>query len=450
MKRQKISALCFALAAAGLAPQAAQATDGYFANGYGLKSIGMGGAAVAVAQEPFGGAVNPGAMSFLGTELQLGVAWFSPHRSAERTGSGQAGIDASVDSGSTNFFIPEVGFNWKYSPNLAFGITVTGNGGMNTNYPGGQISNASACTAFWQNHPVGPYNLLCGQGNLGVDMMQLMISPYASWQFTKGHSIGIAPVIAYQRFRAEGLQLFDNPFFSTSAGNVTNNGYSDSWGVGARIGYMGQFTDQFAFGAAYASKISMGNFDGYKGLFAEAGGFDIPSNYTVGVAWRPTNQWLIALDWERILYSDAKSVHNRSALIGNCAQGQSDACLGGSNGAGFGWQDIDVWKVGVQYMWNDQWTFRGGYNHSDNPIQPQDVTFNILAPGVVKDQWSLGMSYRFDKVSEMTGAFMYATNNSVTGQSLFVPLSQGQLPSTTTETIQMKEYLIGFAYSRRF
>ncbi len=46
-----------------MASQSAFATDGYFANGYGMKSIGMGGAAIAVAQEPFGGAVNPGAMS---------------------------------------------------------------------------------------------------------------------------------------------------------------------------------------------------------------------------------------------------------------------------------------------------------------------------------------------------------------------------------------------------
>ena len=107
-----------------------------------MKSIGMGGAAIAVAQEPFGGAVNPGAMSFLDNQWQLGVAWFSPHRSAERTGSGQAGIDGSVDSGSTNFFIPEFGVNWKYSPELALGVTVYGNGGMNTDYPGGQISAA--------------------------------------------------------------------------------------------------------------------------------------------------------------------------------------------------------------------------------------------------------------------------------------------------------------------
>jgi long-chain fatty acid transport protein len=103
--------LCLALVAA--APLAAQATDGYFANGYGLKSLGMGGAAAAVAQEPFGGAVNPGAMSFLGNEWQLGLAWFSPHRDASRTGSGPANIDGYADSGTKNFFIPEVGVNWK-------------------------------------------------------------------------------------------------------------------------------------------------------------------------------------------------------------------------------------------------------------------------------------------------------------------------------------------------
>ena len=60
MRQQRLTTLCLALAAAGILPQVAHAIDGYFANGYGLKSIGMGGAAVAVAQEPFGGAVNPG------------------------------------------------------------------------------------------------------------------------------------------------------------------------------------------------------------------------------------------------------------------------------------------------------------------------------------------------------------------------------------------------------
>ena len=85
------------LALVAATPLAAQATDGYFSNGYGMKSNGMGGAAVAVALEPFGGAVNPGAMTFLDNQWQAGLAWFSPDRFAERTGSGMAGIDGRAD-----------------------------------------------------------------------------------------------------------------------------------------------------------------------------------------------------------------------------------------------------------------------------------------------------------------------------------------------------------------
>jgi long-chain fatty acid transport protein len=451
-KQGRSKAVWAAIAAAGLAAPLAHATDGYFANGYGMKSIGMGGAAVAVAQEAFGGAINPGAMSFLGNEWQLGLSWFSPHRDASRSGSGPAGIDGYADSGSTNFFIPEFAVNWKYRSDLAFGISVFGNGGMNTDYEGGQIPTASACGSF--NPKPGPYNLMCGNGNLGVDLMQLMIAPYASWQFVKGHSVGIAPIIAYQRFKAEGLQAFDNPMLSTSMGNVTNNGYSDSWGFGVRVGYMGQLTDYLSIGAAYASKVGMGNFDGYRGLFAEEGAFDIPSNFTLGIAVRPTAQWLLALDYQRIFYDDSVSVSNPSSLILNCAfmPGQTNACLGGSNGAGFGWQNVDVWKVGVQYMLDDKWTFRAGYNHTDNPIGSQDVTFNILAPGVVKDQYTLGTTYALDKVSEITAAFMYAANNSVTGTSLLAgnPPNGFGAPPTTSETIAMKEYQFGIAYSRKF
>ena len=33
-------------------------------------------------------------------------------------------------------------------------------------------------------------------------------APTVAWQFAQGHSIGVAPLLAYQRFKAEGLQAF--------------------------------------------------------------------------------------------------------------------------------------------------------------------------------------------------------------------------------------------------
>ncbi len=437
----------------GMLPLAAHATDGYFSHGYGMKAKGMAGTSIAVAQDAFGGANNPATMAYAGDQFAIGVDLFSPHRKAERTGGAAFGLDGSADSDSNYFGIPELAYNTMLRPDVSLGVTVYGNGGMNTDYPGGQLPSPGACgpatgpgTGF--NPAPGPYNLLCGNGRLGVDLSQLVVAPTVAWRFLPEHSIGVAPLFAYQRFKAEGVQAFAG--LSTSPGDVTNRGYDSSTGWGVRVGYYGQLTPQFAVGATYQSKISMGNFDKYKGLFAESGGFDIPSNWGIGVAVRPMPQWMIALDYVRINYSDAKSVNNPSNLILQCAGGDASACLGGSNGAGFGWQDVDVIKVGVQYELDPQWTLRAGYNHSDNPIQPQDVTFNILAPGVMKDHATAGATWKWDAKNELTGAFMYAFSNSVQGASLFNNFFPPQAQANMQEKIQMYEWSLGLQWAHRF
>jgi len=441
MKRSKL-----ALALAACAPFAAQATDGYFSHGYGMQSKGMAGAAAAVAESAFGGANNPATMVFAGGRFEIGADLFSPWRKSSRTGSPPGvGLDASSESDSNYFVIPELGYNHMVSPNMSWGVTVYGNGGMNTDYPGGAIPGQSACAQF--NPGPSSYNLLCGSGRLGVDLSQLVVAPSLAWQFTPGHSVGIAPLFAYQRFRLEGLQAFDNPGFSASPGNVTNKGYDSSTGWGARVGYYGRLAPGVAVGVAYTSKVSMGTFDKYKGLFAEGGGFDMPSHYTAGVAFDVTPQAMVTAEYERINYSDVKSVSNASALVLGCMGGQAANCLGGSQGGGFGWRDIDVWKVGVQYKYSPQLTLRAGYNHSDNPIRREDVTINILAPGVVQHHLTLGATWKLDASSDLTGAFMYAFSNDVQGASFFNNFAPGlQLQ----EKIQMYEYSIGLQYSRRF
>jgi long-chain fatty acid transport protein len=441
----KLSRLTRALALAGLAvPSAAFATDGYFQHAYGMKALGMGGAAVAVASEPFGGTVNPAAMTSLGNAWQAGVQVFMPRREASRTGSGMAGIDGSVSSDSLAFAIPEFGMNYMLRPDVAVGISLVGNGGMNTDYTGEQIPTMSACAAF--NPNPGPYNLLCGNGRLGVDLQQMLIAPYAAWKFAPSHSIGVAPTFAYQKFRAQGLQAFDNPMLSTSPGDVTNREYASSTGYGVRIGYHGTF-DRLSVGVAWASKMAMDEFDKYKGLFAEQGGFDIPSNLTLGLAWRPDDKWLLAADWGRIKYSDARSVSNPSVALLYCAGGDASSCMGGPNGPGFGWKDIDVWKFGVEYAVDAKLVLRAGYNHSENPVSPADVTFNILAPGVITNHYTVGATWKLDAASEITFYGLYAAENEVTGPSLFVPFGA---PPTTTERVSLKEYTVGVGYTARF
>jgi long-chain fatty acid transport protein len=441
--------LLAAATAAALAPCAALATDGYFAHGYGMKGKGRAGASTAMTTDAFGGAVNPATMAFAGERLDLGLDWFSPDRSAKREGSagGTGFLDGAAEGNETeNFFIPEFGYNKMVRPDLSLGLTVYGNGGMNTDYPSGQLDQG-VCQGGAPNGV--RVNLLCGSGNLGVDLSQLIFAPTLGWKFAPSHSLGASPLVAYQRFKAYGLDAF-SPISSDPA-NLTNRGYDDAWGVGARIGYFGQITPQFAVGVGYSTKIDMSEFDKYKGLFAEQGDFDIPENYSIGLAFKPTSKLTIAADYQRILYNKVKSVGNPSTVPG-CAPtfpagpGVGDACLGASGSSiGFGWQNVDAFKLGIEYEWSSSLLLRAGYNKSDNPIQARDVTFNILAPGVIEEHLTLGFTYNVSKATELTLAYMHAFENSVSG-----PANNPYFNVGGTETLTMSEDSLGIAFGWKF
>ncbi|MGO9444903.1 MAG: OmpP1/FadL family transporter, partial [Thiobacillaceae bacterium] len=283
------------------------------------------------------------------------------------------------------------------------------------------------------NCGAGPANLLCGSGKLGVNLEQLVIAPTLAFKITPDHAVGISPLIGYQRFEAYGLQAFTP--FSSSPANLTNNGTDDSWGYGVRVGYQGRITPTLTLGAAYASKMSFGKFSNYAGLFAGQGAFDIPENYGVGLAWQASPQILLALDYERINYNQVPSVGNPVSnllVLGNP--------LGSSNGPGFGWQDVNVWKLGMEFKANSQWTLRAGYNHTDDPISGSnlgEVALNILAPAVITDHATLGFTYTLDGGGEVSMAYMHAFKNSVSGAD---PLFGG------TDTISMYQDSIGIAY----
>ncbi len=440
MKLKKIAALVAIAAASG----SAFATNGYFAHGYGMKAKGMGGAATAMASDAMGGANNPASMVWVGDRLDIGLDLFSPRRNISRTGSG-VGLNGSSDSGSNLHYVPEFGYNKMLGWDMAVGVTVYGNGGMNTDYPGGQIA-AGTCSGLGFG-TTGTANLLCGNGGLGVDLMQLIVAPTFAMKVNKQHSFGASLLLGHQQFKASGIQSFAG-FTPGGAGtNLSNLGRDKSNGVGLRLGWMGQLTDNLTMGAAYATKMKMGKLDLYKDLFAEQGGFDIPENWNIGISFRPSEQWQVAADYQRINYGGVKSIANSSRTAADALGGGGiPNSLGGSNGRGFGWSSVDVIKLGVEYKYNKDLTLRVGYNHSDNPIQDRDVTFNMLAPGVIKDHVTLGFTYSVTKDTELSMAYMHGFKNSVSGRSLF----ESWLGGTSTDKIEMYQDSLGIAYSMKF
>lgn len=428
----KVKQLVVSMFAVGmLASPLANATNGYFSHGYGMKAKGMGGAATAMAIDAMGGANNPASMVWVGDRLDVGIDWFSPKRGASRSGGGAAFAEESTNN---NFFIPEFGYNKMMSPDMSLGVTVYGNGGMNTSYTRGNSVAANQCGL---GAPAS--NPLCGPGKLGINLEQLIIAPTFAYKLNENHSIGISPLLGYQRFGANGLQAF--AAISTAPANLTDNGYDSSTGWGVRFGWQGRVSDAVTLGAAYATKMSMGNFNKYRGLFAEQGGFDIPENFNLGIAVKATDSTTIAADYQRINYGKIASIANPSTQLGCPGTG----CLGGATGIGFGWSNINVFKIGVMHQYNEQLTVSVGYDHSDNPVQPRDTTFNILAPGIVQDHFTAGVTYALSKESEITASYMHAMKKTVTGAPNAVYFNMGG-----TEEIHMYQDSLGISYGVKF
>jgi len=411
------------------AGSAAWATDGYFPHGYGMQSLGMGGASVAVTGNTFAGANNPALAAFSGNRFEIGANIFMPKRGAVRVGgSGQtAGMNGSVESGSSTFVVPEFGYSRQLNSRTAIGLSVYGNGGMNTDYE----ATGFDCTG---NGPAN--NMLCGNSKLGVNLMQLIVAPTLAYKLSETSAIGVSPLLVYQQFKASGLQAFaGNPAWTgqnTYAVNTTDNGNDSSKGLGLRLGYSAQVSESTRLGVSYSPKINMSRFKKYSQLFAEAGDFDIPENYALGVAIQASPAVMLALDYQRINYSKVKAIGNQMMQGGP---------LGAGNGPGFGWVDVNVLKVGAEWKYSQNLVLRAGYNHTKNPVGGQNVTFNIIAPGVITDHYTLGATYKLDDKSDLTLAYMYAPQNKVSGVSAL---------SQTPETIRMSQQSLGVQYGWKF
>jgi len=182
----------------------------------------------------------------------------------------------------------------------------------------------------------------------------------------------------------------------------------------------------------------MDEFDDYAGLFAEQGDFDIPANWTVGFAFKPTPTVAIAFDVQQIYYSDIDSIAN--PLLPNLGM----AFLGNDNGAGFGWEDMTIFKVGLQWARSEQWTYRFGYSYGEQPIPDSEMLFNILAPGVIEQHATFGLTYTFANKSELDFSLMYAFDKSVTGPNTL------EAPGQQTIELSMNQWEVGLGYSWKF
>jgi long-chain fatty acid transport protein len=441
-----------------LAAGSAFATNGYFTHGIGTKNKAMAGSGIAMPEDAIDITNNPAVAAVVGDHFVLGAALFSPIRKYETTASqlnGQFGSFTigpnKVKSDSNYFVIPHIARNWQLDNGNAFGLAFYGRGGMNTDWKGG--------TATFDPDGPGPAPIMTldgtyGGGKAGVNLSQAFLDITYGKALNEKFALGVSAVLVAQMFKADGVGNFAGytETFAASGGtmmppNLSNNGTDWSYGAGFKVGFHSQLTDAFSLGLMYQSKIWMSDLDDYSDLFAQHGGFDIPANLKFGMTFRASESLAFNFDIDHIWYSDVDSVGNSISNIFACptaGQGGMDlsSCLGGNNGAGFGWDDMTVYKAGMKWKAGEDWTWRFGYSYGKQPIPSSQMTFNILAPATIESHLTAGFTLNRTPNRDLNVSFMYAPNKKVSGPQNFDP--------TQNVTFEMYQWELEVSYGWRF
>ncbi len=428
MSKFKLYAINFLLSIGVVftSPGLVHATNGELAHGYGSRQSGIAGSGIAFPQDPLIAAINPAGVVYLEKSREIDLQYFSPMReytvsSSQFSGSFPPFPGPTVNSESEDFFIPALGFNWPLQNNNAIGLAIYGNGGMNTDYP-------AAKTSFG----FGTFGAAAVPGadtRTGVDYAQLFVNVSYSQKFAsdKG-SWGVSGIVNYTQLELAGFAAF-RPF-SVDPANLTDNGKDTDYGFGLRVGVQGQVGSGVTLAASYQTEIE-NDFDKYAGLFPESGKLHIPATAQVGLA-ADVGRGTLTADIQYIFYSDTEGVGDPgttglptgcvpSAPLTPFPTASGPSCLGGTPGIGFGWEDMTIFKIGYTWPTGKGMTWRVGASVGDQPVPESDVTFNIIAPGVIEQHFTFGFSKELASGNEFSFALMYAPENCVTGPDLFTP-----------------------------
>jgi long-chain fatty acid transport protein len=175
----------------------------------------------------------------------------------------------------------------------------------------------------------------------------------------EGGVLGVAAVIAYQRYSAANLGMFaaSTPDLGPVPGYGSGYGLSQTpysgyepfqesgFGTGVRLAVRQEVISGVALDAGFQSRIDMEEFAAYRGVYSQPADLDIPARARLGLAFQASERSWLNVAVERVLYSDI------SAFPSRYLPNRFLSMLGDSTSPSFNWEDLTVYTVG--FAWSD-------------------------------------------------------------------------------------------------
>lgn len=415
LRRPALASLLTLSLALAVAPPAA-ALNGHFVHGVGARNAAMGGAGVALGGDPLTAlAWNPALMTTLEDyEVQMSFELIkgSPEVSSEVT-TPFGVIQGTTEDDTSLLPIPAVGITHhaQGSP-VAWGIGSIALAGFSTDYPQDP-----------SNPVLAPPP--AGFGRVSSEYQYLRIPLAVAYQVSPSLSVGGALTLGYARLSATPAAFAAPDCTGPTSCFFPAANSEGAYGWGVQLGIHYRPSPTWSFGASYISEQRFEDFTYNSEVanpalptFGTARRFsfnvDVPAQAIVGLAWEPTSSFSLALDGKWVGYDGVDGL----GTFGFNPDGSI---------RGFGWDDILVGALGVEWRPSASWSLRAGYNYAESPIVPERTVFSVPAPATFQDHVTLGLAARVNQALTVEATYYHGFENEVSGQ---IQSPAGPIPGT--------------------
>lgn len=220
-----------------------------------------------------------------------------------------------------------------------------------------------------------------------------------------GHQFGggagqlqLTAVVAHQRYATSGFGTAPWVAREELVGLRGERPQELSTGHGARVSYGLPLSAALTWNVTAQSKIDMGAFESYRGVYSEAGDFDLPARLQTRLQWDLTPSVAVAFGVERVFYGDV-APFTSAALPTRFL-----SLLGDGSSPAFAWRDLTVYSVegAVADSSGGEWGLRYTTRQQPSP------TSALLDSAMSQDYTDTNLAFSYRRQFGVFGEFMLA------------------------------------------
>ncbi|NTW54720.1 MAG: aromatic hydrocarbon degradation protein [Chlorobaculum sp.] len=399
------------------------ATNGMNLEGYGSKSLAMGGTGSAYDTGNSAAMNNPATLGFMKEgEAEIGFGIRALHPDVDVTFGGN-----KEDSVANAFYMPSLSY-MRRDGRISWGAAMFAQGGMGTD--------------FGKNSLI--FSGMSGEdirSEVGVARLMFPVAYHLTNDTTVGASFDVVMASMDLQMDMDGTHLggmmagnggsvsgsllgalssFTNVHYARF--DFSNNspwiGEAIGFGTGLKFGITQKVSKSLTIGASYHSQTKLNDLETSNATISFAGDtlggpytqkltgkikvrdFEWPATAALGFAYQASDKLMIASDVKFIDWSSVMDKFSMTFIADDSNPGFAGQNLDVTMKQN--WKDQTVWSVGMQYMATKKLALRAGASFSTNPIPDQYL--NPLFPAITKNHYTCGFGYRLTDKSSVAAA----------------------------------------------